>query len=201
MKHLAEAIHPLLTEALKSPDDRPFLFPFGIESIHLVPCRAFLVVHRDWRAALNITRRNVYYHNEAVYPVDNLYYYQKEIPVAPVVPVGTPQWIEALLLESKAILSDLRFNRLEGQFQPSAEPIANTLAFECENVRMECRPCRICGEATKTKATCSCPRKHLCFACWEQIEAVLDEEFGEVRIQHCPECRQVLVFEDTRSAR
>jgi len=91
------------------------------------------------------------------------------------------------------IIDKLKFNRTIGEFLIEGEDDENEQEIklmqdffsDIKNISLDCEPCSICNEITKTKTEC----KHsLCYWCWEQLIINCDSSSSN----KCPICRECL---------
>jgi len=194
MKTLALEIHAEMIEEFEVLKETYYFYRLPVQAINSVPCCADILLKKDGVACLNLHPRYIAYFDEVGDP-GNLVYFRQRFEKVDDFSKYTPEYLEAILLSANKILSTLKFNRVLGRFQQTTPGIQDLHSFESENVQTDLEECRSCGEATRCKTNCSCSAQYLCFACWDHIQPVLEEKFGDlVNVQRCPGCNEELVF-------
>ena len=194
METLALEVYTDMMEEFEDLAETLFYFPLPIQAVNGVPCRAGLILKRDGHARLNVYPRNIAYFDEDGDP-GNLIYFRHRFEKVDDFSKYTPEYLEAILLSANQILSTLKFNRLLGRFQQMTPGIQDLRSFGSENVQTNLKECRTCGETTRCKTNCSCSAQYLCFVCWDDIQPVREERFGELNwLQRCPGCNEELAF-------
>ena len=101
------------------------------------------------------------------------------------------------------ILPTLTFSKIQGRFLSNIEDIDkigyyNSLKYANNfhkvwssilifpNIKLTYSECSVCSSETETKTPCN---HSLCYACWEQIGIIIDED---EQYQICPMCRNII---------
>jgi len=201
MKTLALEIHAEMIKEFEVIKRTVYFYRLPVRAINSVQCFAGILLKAKGVAYLDVGPVNIAYFDEYGEP-GNLVYFRQRFEDVDDFSQYTPEYLEAILLSANKILSTLKFNRLLGRFQHMTPGIQDLHSFsqdlhsfESENVQTDFMACRTCGEATRCKTNCSCGAQYLCFVCWDHIQPVLEEQFGDfVDVQRCPGCNEELVF-------
>jgi hypothetical protein len=194
MKHLALEIYAEMLEFFEDPAESTSWYVLPVSAIDGVGCRAVLKFHRDGLSVLELSPVHMHSFEDGD-DIQPFVYFIKHFEKPGGFRGYTAGHVQKILLQAQKTMAALQFNRLSGRFQPRTPGTRDLKAFGCENVQTDLRECRVCGETTRTKTNCDCSAQYLCFACWDRVQPVREERFGEAfKVQRCPECSAELIY-------
>jgi hypothetical protein len=100
--------------------------------------------------------------------------------------------VSLVLDQLKQLLSTLQFNILQGNFNSTDHTYSAVRDFfgDIQGFVFSGNDCCVCGEVrVNTKTKC---KHYLCIPCYQQLNFVHNEEYGEIR--PCPLCRENILY-------